>query len=149
MAWARYTHANVSPSNPRAFAVCDRCGFVYNHYMLSWQYQWAGPKLQNLRILVCDTCMDVPQEQLRTIILPPDPIPIYNSRPGEFSAMVISSSPDEYATIVPSEISIQGTQDAMGTFTGVQPIVTETSSQPLLTEIAVTPSPSSSGYIPS
>ena len=30
----------------------------------------------NMRILVCATCLDIPQPQLRTYIPPPDPIPI-------------------------------------------------------------------------
>lgn len=71
----------VSAQYPRALAICDRCGARYNHFQLSWQYQWAGPRLRNVRILVCETCLDTPQEQLRTIILPPDPMPIMNPRP--------------------------------------------------------------------
>lgn len=91
MAWFRYTHAKVSATNPRAFAVCDRCGFLYNHYNLAWQYDWVGPRIQNKRILVCPTCMDKPQEQLRTIVIPADPVPIDNPRPGEYAIMPISS----------------------------------------------------------
>jgi hypothetical protein len=34
----------------------------------------------NKRILVCDTCYDEPQEQLRAIVLPADPVPIINPR---------------------------------------------------------------------
>lgn len=78
--------ATVSRSRPHAFAICDRCGFQYNHKDLEWQYQWAGPRLQNLRILVCRTCMDMPQEGLRTIIIPPDPVPISNPRPEAYDS---------------------------------------------------------------
>lgn len=83
MPWRYHGRAQVDPINPHAFAICDRCGFLYNHVDLNWQFQWIGPQLQNLRILVCRTCMDDPQEQLRTIILPPDPLPIWNSRPPQ------------------------------------------------------------------
>lgn len=72
--------ARTSTRNPRAFAVCDRCGIWYNHYKLSWQFDWAGTSLINKRILVCNTCKDVPQEQLRAIVLPADPVPIMNAR---------------------------------------------------------------------
>lgn len=72
--------ARVSARNPRAFGVCDRCGFLYNHVNLQWQYQWAGASLTNLRILVCDQCLDVPQSQLRAIVVPADPVPIQNPR---------------------------------------------------------------------
>jgi hypothetical protein len=47
---------------------------------LKWQYDWAGASLINKRILVCDTCYDEPQEQLRAIVLPADPVPIINPR---------------------------------------------------------------------
>jgi hypothetical protein len=76
--------ANISAIYPRALAVCDRCGGLYNHTDLSWQHQWRGVKLQNVRILVCPSCLDVPQEQLRVIILPMDPVPIMNARPENY-----------------------------------------------------------------
>lgn len=71
---------SVSTTSPRARGTCDRCGFIYNHDQLCWQFEWVGPKLQNLRVLVCRECLDVPQEQLRTIIIPADPVPILNPR---------------------------------------------------------------------
>jgi hypothetical protein len=52
----------------------------YNHHQLRWQYDWAGASLINKRILVCDSCYDEPQNQLRAIILPADPMPIVNPR---------------------------------------------------------------------
>lgn len=76
--------ANISQVSPRALAVCQRCGFLYNHTDLSWQFQWRGTKLQNTQLLVCQPCLDTPQEQLRVIILPPDPIPISNARPEDY-----------------------------------------------------------------
>lgn len=74
--------AEVSPSSPRAFGVCDKCGALYNHDRLRWQFDWRGPKLQNLRFLVCQDCYDAYQQNgQRTIILPADPVPIQNARP--------------------------------------------------------------------
>jgi hypothetical protein len=64
--------------------VCDFCGFLYNLQNLRWQFEWIGPRLQNQRMLVCRTCNDKPQEQLRTIVLPPDPIPVFNARPENY-----------------------------------------------------------------
>lgn len=72
--------ARTSSRNPRAFGVCDRCAMWYNHYQLKWQYDWGGASLINKRILVCDTCYDTPQNQLRAIILPADPMPVVNPR---------------------------------------------------------------------
>jgi hypothetical protein len=77
---SRSGRATTSATNPRAFAVCDRCAFWYNHDQLKFQYDWAGASLINKRILVCNTCYDTPQEQLRAIIIPADPMPIINPR---------------------------------------------------------------------
>lgn len=77
-------YAKVDPAYPRAFAQCDRCSFWFNHDDLQWQYEWAGTSLMNIRVLVCRRCLDKPQEQFRTIILPPDPPPIINARPPNF-----------------------------------------------------------------
>jgi hypothetical protein len=77
--------ADVSPSWPRAFGVCDACGFKYNLDQLRWRIDWRGTKLQNLRFLVCESCLDVPQQSgQRTIILPADPVPVTNARPEQY-----------------------------------------------------------------
>lgn len=90
MAWRPHGRVRVNARDPRAAAICDRCGLPYNHYKLRWQWQWAGERLQNLRILVCQRCEDIPQEQLRARILSPDPLPIYNARPEPFTFTGIS-----------------------------------------------------------
>ena len=72
--------ARVSSKNPQAFAICDRCAMLYNHVDLQWQFDWAGASLINKRMLVCRPCLDTPQEQLRAIILPADPVPVVNPR---------------------------------------------------------------------
>jgi hypothetical protein len=77
---SRSGRARTDPRSPRAFAICDRCALWYNHVDLRFQYDWAGASLINKRILVCDTCYDTPQEQLRAIIVPADPVPIINPR---------------------------------------------------------------------
>jgi len=76
--------ARVSARNPRAFAICDRCGFLVNHVDLQWQYDWAGASLINKCILVCNECNDVPQQQLRAIVVPADPVPIQNPRVQDY-----------------------------------------------------------------
>lgn len=76
--------ARTDASNPQAHAICDRCGFRYNHINLRWQYDWRGASLMNIRLLVCDTCYDAPQEQLRAIVVPADPVPINQPRLQDF-----------------------------------------------------------------
>ena len=78
--------AKVSTRNPEAFAICDGCGALYNHSELRWQFQWSGNKLVNLKQLVCRRCNDIPQTQLRAIVLPADPMPIMNPRVQNYQA---------------------------------------------------------------
>lgn len=75
----------VNPSSPEAFGICDLCGLRFNHVDLRWNYQWAGTRLYNTGSLRCWRCVDVPQEQLRSIILPSDPVPILNARVENFA----------------------------------------------------------------
>lgn len=85
MAYAsKQGRARVSASSPQAAAVCDRCGFVYQHSSLHWQFDYAGASLINKRLLVCRTCYDTPQEQLRAVVIPADPMPIINPRVQDF-----------------------------------------------------------------
>ena len=85
MAYASLSgRAKTSSSNPQAHAICDRCGFRYNHVDLHWQYDWRGASLQNVRILVCNECTDVAQEQQRAIVVPADPMPIMQARVQDF-----------------------------------------------------------------
>ncbi len=76
--------ARTNPNAPVHFKVCDRCGLWYNGPDLQWQHDFRGRTLQNLRILVCDTCLDEPNEQLKPRIIPPDPTPIANARVEPF-----------------------------------------------------------------
>jgi hypothetical protein len=88
MAYAsRAGRARTSSKSPRAFAVCMRCGLWYNRDELVFQSEWRGTTLTNIYILVCKkTCLDVPQEQNRAIILPADPTPIYFPSVEDFAA---------------------------------------------------------------
>src|ERR1700676_408083 len=81
--------ARVNPSSPEAWGTFERCGFIKNLADLNWQFEWQGLRMQNLRILVCrDTgggCLDVPSEAaLRSIVIPPDPPPVFNARPEPY-----------------------------------------------------------------
>lgn len=76
--------ARTDPNNPRAQAVCDRCGIWWNHNRLRWQYDIRGPKLSNIRLLVCPDCYDEPAWNTRAIVLPADPVPIMQPRVEPF-----------------------------------------------------------------
>jgi hypothetical protein len=51
---------------------------------LRWQFDWRGAALQNIRLLVCNPCYDEPQQQLRAIVVPADPVPINQPRIQDF-----------------------------------------------------------------
>ena len=77
MAYAsRSGRARTNARSPSAFAVCQRCGIWHNAVDLRFQYEWRGTSLQNIYLKVCNECYDVPQEQLRAIVVPADPTPI-------------------------------------------------------------------------
>lgn len=100
MAYASISgRARTSARKPEAHAICDRCGFRYNLVDLHWQYDWRGPVVQNLRILVCNPCLDAFQEQQRAIVVPADPTPVVNARTQDFSIAesnyrIISQQPE-------------------------------------------------------
>jgi hypothetical protein len=80
MALRPHGQAEVDADHPRAFGKCDRCGDQCNLVNLRPQMQYAGPTLVNTGWLVCETCLDEPNPGLRTVIIPPDPMPVRNAR---------------------------------------------------------------------
>lgn len=82
---SRYGRATINPTGPSALGICDRCGILYNLRELRWQFEWCGTTMQNLHLRVCSQCWDVPQQQLRTIILPPDPPSVRDPRTEPFA----------------------------------------------------------------
>lgn len=77
---SKYAYADLR--SPRAWGTCDRCNFRYFRSDLNWQFDYRGLQLQNLRLLVDHKCEDLPQPQLKPIIIGPDPVPIVDPRPG-------------------------------------------------------------------
>jgi len=80
MAWNFRAYAKVNPQKPEAAGICDRCGVRWSLNALQWQFEWRGPRLMNTRFRVCPKCLDVPDEHLRPIITPPDPVPVKDPR---------------------------------------------------------------------
>lgn len=93
MAYRPRGKASVDPEYPRSFAICARCGALYNGYKLDWQYQWQGQKLMNKRLQVCEDCRDRPSQFLRQIVIPPDPPAIIQPRMEPYA---IDEAPGSY-----------------------------------------------------
>lgn len=82
----RGKYFEVDTDNPRAEGICDRCSFRWNLYKLQWQYSFQGTTSpQNTRMLVCPNCIDPLNEQDQPYILPPDPMPVFNARPENYT----------------------------------------------------------------
>lgn len=85
-----YQHARISARKPEALGRCDRCGWVRNLVDLKFQHYFQGPVLQNTYMLVCRDCLDTPNPQTRTIIIPPDPLPVLNPRIEDYASEIAS-----------------------------------------------------------
>lgn len=108
MSYRPHGRATVNPTAPRAFARCDRCGFLYNHADLRFQFDYRGPRLTNLRFLVCETCYDKPQPQLKPILLTQDPTPIINARPENYLYAETGNRATTNQYLTPNSVSGNG-----------------------------------------
>lgn len=97
-------HAPVDIYKPEPPGYCDRCNRKFLHRNLAWQFDWRGPRLANLRILVCGGCLDVPQPSGRKPIkIGPDPVAVRDPRPG-FAQQQMGEMPDPPWSPSPNEI---------------------------------------------
>lgn len=68
------------------WSTCDRCGFNWNLSRLQWQYDFlGGSSPQRTGYLHCPRCLDSLRWQNKLLIIPPDPPPIYNTRPEPYA----------------------------------------------------------------
>ena len=77
--------ARTNPRSPQGWSTCQRCGFVLNLVKLQNQHDWRGLQLMPLNIQVCPRCLDDPQRQLGSIVLPPDPEPLTQALPEPYA----------------------------------------------------------------
>lgn len=121
MSWRPHPKwAATDASSPRGWATSDRSGFIGNLENMRFQYAWSGPQLINTRLQVYEAEYDVPNEQFRTLIIPPDPPSLMNARPEPYTI-------DETDWRVTQDGSIRSTQD--GNLRVVQSSETEAESE--------------------
>ena len=89
---------NADPDNPISQVVCDRCGIWTPHNRMQFQHDYRGKTLANIRIFVCDVCLDPPQPQLKPRVIPPDPLPTPNARTEPY---VYDESNNRYTSALP------------------------------------------------
>lgn len=77
---ARSKYGVVDSGSPEAAVVCDRGGEVRRHSELLKEMIWTGNRLVWNGKLCCKYHIDVPNPQGRLLILPADPVPVFNPR---------------------------------------------------------------------
>lgn len=85
-------HVEIDPDNPEALGICDYTGFVHLRRDLVKQMEWRGNSLEWTGLYVGRDYADVPNEQLRPPILPPDPVPVIDPRPPLDSVQTYTSN---------------------------------------------------------
>lgn len=76
-------HVTIDESYPEALGICDYTGFVHLRRDLVQQMEYRGNGLVWTGLYVGKDYADIPNEQQRPPILPPDPIPVQNPRPQQ------------------------------------------------------------------
>jgi hypothetical protein len=69
-------YVTIDINNPDALGICDYSGSVFNKRDLVKQMEWRGNALEWTGFLVGKPFIDVPNEQNRNPVLPPDPVPV-------------------------------------------------------------------------
>lgn len=88
-----------------AWTTCDRCGFISNQSDMQFQYDFLGGSTpQSTGYLVCPRCLDDLRWQNMLLIIPPDPPPIYNTRPETYTV-------DETTWLTTEDSEIISTED--------------------------------------
>lgn len=104
-------YAPTSVSAPEPVGLCRRCGFLYPISSLVEQYEWRGPALQKILTRVCvRTCLDVPNETLRTIVISADPVPPKDPSPTFYAQQNAALAPltDEADPFILDDSSLDG-----------------------------------------
>ncbi len=78
-------HVTIDVTNPEALGICDYTGMVHLRKDLVRQMEWRGNRLVWTGYYVGRDYVDQPNPQLKTPILPPDPVPVKDPRPQYFS----------------------------------------------------------------
>ncbi len=67
------------------WTVCSDCGLQWSQKDMQFQYDYVGgPTPINLMYLRCPRCVAPLTEQRRLLIIPPDPPPLFNTRPENY-----------------------------------------------------------------
>ena len=109
-------HCPTSITAPEPVGVCDRCYRKFYLRDLVWQWEYSGDHLQNRRIRVCPQDLDIPNEQLRPIIIRGPEGSLRDPRPPQYAANAAAPSgpqlpftPNWPGPDFPAEEALEGT----------------------------------------
>jgi hypothetical protein len=88
--WGR--NVTIDQDHPEALGICDVSGQLYMRKDLVRQMVWRGESLVWTGFYVGKDQLDVPNEQARNPVLPPDPIPITDPRIRQNEILYFNSS---------------------------------------------------------
>ena len=106
---------SIDRNAPEALGICDYTKFVHMHKDLVKQMEWRGNALVWTGFYVGKSYADVPNAQLKTPILPPDPVPVRNPRLQQPTVITWSGNYNNSWSTLPvfSWNSWEGTQNAI------------------------------------
>ena len=84
----KYVHLDFD--HPDSVAICDVSGLVCNYSDLVKQMEWRGNRLIWTGFMVNKVFADKPDPQQIPLTLPPDPVPLYNTRPPQPSSQGVN-----------------------------------------------------------
>ena len=73
-------YVRIDQQHPQALGVCDVSGFIYNKRDLQRQMEWRGDALAWTGFYRGPDFIDIPNEQGRSPRIPPDPVPLHDTR---------------------------------------------------------------------
>jgi hypothetical protein len=79
-------YVSLDFENPDSVAICDISGMVCNYGDLVKQMEWRGQRLVWTGLMVNKVFADKPNPQNIALTLPPDPVPLLNTRPPQVSS---------------------------------------------------------------
>lgn len=95
-------------NNPRAIAQCDGCGFFVPHDNLTKHMRFEGGDVPVWDgFLVCPVCDDKPNPFFKRQVLPPDPRPVVNPRPGQTGFAEFLSTEEDAAILTQDDDMIE------------------------------------------
>lgn len=67
------------------WCTCSTCGLLWSQRSMQFQYDFQGGSAPiNRQILRCPKCIDGLRYQAKLLIIPPDPPPLFNTRPENY-----------------------------------------------------------------